>query len=78
MPAATGRIYVDWGKLAQIAIIITATAALGIAGVIDSSAVTLLLGAASGYIFGNGKSVKEGITSAPLLGRRDLPTDEAP
>ena len=72
-----GKVYVDWGKLVQILIIITACTLLGIFEVIDKSTVTLILGAASGYVFGNGKSVKSGIPTAPLLGRRPpAPEDE--
>lgn len=71
MPASSGSVYVDWGKLAQIVIIILAVSVLGILDVVDKSTVTLTIGAASGYIFGNGKSVKAGHPQAPLLGRRD-------
>jgi hypothetical protein len=68
----SGRVFVDWGKLAQITIIIIATTVLGVLDVIDRSTVTLTIGAASGYIFGNGKSVKEGHEVAPLLRRRRI------
>lgn len=64
------KVYVDWGKLAQIVIIIVATSALGILDVIDRSTVTLVIGAATGYIFGNGKSVRENLPPAPMIGRR--------
>lgn len=65
-----GKVYIDWGKLFQILIIISATVALGLADVLDRSAVTLVIGAASGYVFGNGKSAKDGHAMAPMIGRR--------
>jgi hypothetical protein len=67
-----GKIYVDWGKLVQIAIIIIAVTVLACLHVIDNSTVTLVIGAASGYVFGNGKSVREGLPTAPLLGRKPV------
>lgn len=70
------KVYVDWGKLVQIALIIAAVVVLALAGVVDNSTVTLILGAASGYVFGNGKSVREGNPPAPLLGRRSQEPDE--
>jgi hypothetical protein len=75
------KVYVDWGKLAQIALIIICVTILGVAGVIDQSAITAVLGLAAGYIFGNGKSVREGLPPAPLIGRKpaDPPVeDEVP
>lgn len=72
---STGPIYVDWGKLAQIVIIIVATTVLGALKVIDGASVTGIIGLAAGYVFGNGKSVKGGHPQAPLLGLR--PVDEA-
>lgn len=64
------KVYVDWGKLAQIVIIITATVILGLAGVLDKATTALIVGTASGYVFGNGKSVRAGHPQAPLIGRR--------
>lgn len=66
---STGKVYVDWGKLIQVVIIITATSVLGVLDVIDKSTVTLVIGAASGYVFGNGKSVRHGTPPAPMIGR---------
>lgn len=78
------QVFVDWGKLLQIVIIIGATVALSLANKISADAVMLILGGAAGYVFGNGKSVKEGLPPAPLLSRRAIPftqddgTGEAP
>jgi hypothetical protein len=69
-----GKVYVDWGKLVQIALIIVAVTVLGVAGVIGEQAITGILGLAAGYIFGNGKSVREGLPPAPLIGRK--PADD--
>lgn len=62
------KVYVDWGKLLQIALIVAATVALGLAGVIQSETITLILGSGAGYVFGNGKSVRSGHGPAPLIG----------
>lgn len=70
MADSSTKVYVDWGKLLQIVIIISATVTLGILEVIDKSTVTLIIGAASGYVFGNGKSVRENLPPAPMIGRR--------
>jgi hypothetical protein len=70
------KVYVDWGKLVQVALLITATVVLGITETIDKSTVTLVIGAATGYVFGNGKSVKHGTPPAPLIGRRELEDGE--
>lgn len=66
----SGPVYVDWGKLLQIVLIVAATVALSITNKIPPETVTLILGTGAGYIFGNGKSVKEGLPPAPLVGRR--------
>lgn len=66
----TTKVYVDWGKLLQVILIITAACVLGVLEVISGDAVIGILGAGAGYVFGNGKSVREGHTSAPLLGLR--------
>lgn len=70
----TSKVYVDWGKLLQIAILVVAAVALGIAGTISSEVVSGILFGLAGYVFGNGKSVKEqgdGYQApAPLIGRR--------
>lgn len=68
------KVFVDWGKLLQIVIIIVATSVLGVLEVIDKTTVALVIGAASGYVFGNGKSVRENLPPAPMIGRR--PVDE--
>lgn len=68
------KIYVDWGKLVQVILLFAVTTVLGLAEVISSETVTLILGTGAGYIFGNGKSVKEGSLPAPLIGRR--PADD--
>lgn len=65
-----GKVYVDWGKTLQIALIVGAVVVLGIAKVLDGNAVIPILTLAAGYIFGNGKSVREGLPPAPLIGRR--------
>lgn len=64
------KVYVDWGKLVQIVVIVAATVALSLAGAIPPETVTLILGTGAGYIFGNGKSVREHSPPAPLIGRR--------
>lgn len=70
----TSKVYVDWGKLAQVAILVAATVALGIAGTISSEVVSGVLFGLAGYVFGNGKSVKEQgegyVAPAPLIGRK--------
>lgn len=71
------KVYVDWGKLVQIVLIITAAVVLGITGTISGDAVIGILSAAAGYIFGNGKSVREGHPTAPLLGVRAHPQEVA-
>lgn len=73
------KVYVDWGKTLQIAMIVAAVVALGVADVISGEAITGILLLAAGYIFGNGKSVKEGHSSpAPLIGRKPVdPEDDA-
>lgn len=73
----TTKVYVDWGKLIQIVLIVTSASVLGALEVISGDAVIGILGAGAGYIFGNGKSVREGhLTTAPLIGRR--PVDLSP
>lgn len=67
------KVYVDWGKLVQITLIVVATVALALADAISAETVTLILGSAAGYIFGNGKSVREHTAHAPLIGRRPDP-----
>lgn len=74
MPAT--KVYVDWGKTLQIALIVLAVVVLGIAGVISGEAIIPILTLAAGYIFGNGKSVKEGQPPAPLIGRRPVDPQE--
>lgn len=72
------KVYVDWGKLFQITLLVVAVLVLALADKITSEATIGILSAGAGYIFGNGKSVREGhLTTAPLIGRKPLPlTDE--
>lgn len=76
MLVMNGKVYVDWGKLIQIVILIAATVTLGLAGKIAESTIVFIFGAAAGYIFGNGKNVAHGTPPAPLIGRRQPPPDE--
>lgn len=70
------KVYVDWGKTLQIALIVTACVILGVAGVLSGEAIVPVLTLAAGYIFGNGKSVREGLPPAPLIGIRPLPPED--
>lgn len=70
------KVYVDWGKLAQVAMILASTVILGLAGVIDKATVALVLGLGAGYVFGNGKNVRHGTPPAPLIGLRQVEDDE--
>lgn len=65
-----GRLFIDWGKTIQIAIIITATVVLGIVDVISKDTAQAVIFSAIGYIFGNGKNIRDGHDPAPLIGRR--------
>lgn len=67
------KVYVDWGKLVQVVVIVAATVTLGALDKIPPETVTLVLGTGAGYVFGNGKSVREGHSApAPLIGRRPV------
>lgn len=76
----TSKVFIDTGKLIQVAIIIGATVTLAVTDRISSDAVMIILGTAAGWIFGNGKSVRDGHSGpAPLFYRNDEePGDEAP
>lgn len=65
------KTYVDWGKLFQVAMLLASTVVLAIVEVLDPAVVTLVFGAAAGYVFGNGKSVRGGHAPAPIIGLRD-------
>lgn len=49
----------DWTKLAATLGVIAASIYLGAVQVLDAQAVTALLGAAMGYVFGNGHGIVE-------------------
>lgn len=66
------KVYVDWGKLIQVILILASTVVLGVMEVIDSETVAAVIGLGAGYVFGNGKSVREGNPPAPLIGRRPV------
>lgn len=64
------RLYVDWGKLCTILVLITATCTLAVLDVIGADAAMLILGSAAGYTFGNGRQAVNGRAPAPLIGAR--------
>lgn len=71
------KVYVDWGKLVQVVIITVATVVLALNRAIESETVALILGTGAGYIFGNGRTMRDGGTGpAPLIGRRPEPEPE--
>lgn len=49
----------NWTKLVTILTVAGGTIYLGTVGVLDAQAVTALLGAAMGYVFGNGHGIME-------------------
>lgn len=72
MPSPASKVYIDWGKTIQIALIVLAVAVLGVTKSISSESITGVLLLAAGYIFGNGKSAREGSPPSPLIGRRPV------
>lgn len=69
------RLYVDWGKLGTILMVLVGTTVLGITDTLTGDTVAVIYAAASGYVFGNGRLAVTGKPTSPMVAQQSSLTE---